>query len=49
MRPVEPTALHDGATLVVFAENQPQYVSLPASVDECVCGCTTQESSTAIQ
>jgi hypothetical protein len=32
MTPVEP-ALHDGAHLVVFAKDQPQYTPLPASVD----------------
>lgn len=32
MTPVEPT-VHAGATLVVFAQDQPQYVPLPASVD----------------
>ena len=33
MTPVEP-ALHDGARLVVFAKDQPQYIPLPASVDK---------------
>lgn len=32
MTPVEPLALHDGATLVVFAKDQPEYFPLPASV-----------------
>lgn len=32
MNPVEPT-LHEGAHLVVFAKDQPEYVPLPASVD----------------
>ena len=32
MTPVKPT-LHDGARLVVFAKDQPQYIPLPASVD----------------
>lgn len=32
MTPVEPAALHDGAKLVVFAKNQPEYIPLPASV-----------------
>ncbi len=32
MTPVEP-AVHDGAKLVVFAKNQPEYIPLPASVD----------------
>jgi hypothetical protein len=31
--PVEPV-LHEGARLVVFAKDQPEYVPLPASVDE---------------
>lgn len=32
MTPVEPT-IADGATFVVFAKDQPQYLPLPASVD----------------
>lgn len=32
MTPVEPTP-HNGARLVVFAKDQPQYIPLPASVD----------------
>lgn len=32
MTPVEPT-LHDGAQLVIFAKDQPEYDPLPASVD----------------
>jgi hypothetical protein len=32
MTPVEPTP-HDGASIVVFAKDQPQYIPLPASVD----------------
>lgn len=32
MTPVEPM-LHEGATLIVFAKDQPQYIPLPASVD----------------
>ena len=31
MTPVEPQ-LHEGASLVVFAKDQPEYVPLPASV-----------------
>lgn len=33
MTPVEPTTLHDGGTLIVFAKDQPEYQPLPASVD----------------
>jgi hypothetical protein len=33
MTPVEPTAVHAGGRLVVFAKDQPQYLPLPASVD----------------
>jgi len=33
MTPVEPTVLHEGARLVVFAKDQPEYLPLPASVD----------------
>jgi len=33
MTPVEPE-LHDGARLVVLGQGQPQYMPLPASVDE---------------
>lgn len=33
MTPVEPLAIPDGARLVVFAKDQPQYIPLPASVD----------------
>lgn len=33
MTPVEPTTLHDGARLVIFAKDQPEYTPLPASVD----------------
>lgn len=32
MNPVEPK-LHPGGQLIVFAENQPPYIPLPASVD----------------
>lgn len=32
MIPVKPT-LHDGAKLVVFAKDQPEYIPLPASID----------------
>ncbi len=32
MTPVEPT-IHEGAKLVVFAKDQPEYIPLPASVD----------------
>jgi hypothetical protein len=31
---VEPNALHEGARLVVFAKDQPQYHPLPASVSD---------------
>jgi hypothetical protein len=33
MTPVEPTQLHEGGHLVVFAKDQPEYKPLPASVD----------------
>jgi hypothetical protein len=33
MNPVMPLALHENATLIVFAKDQPPYVQLPASVD----------------
>lgn len=33
MIPVQPKALHAGAMLMVFAKDQPQYIPLPASVD----------------
>lgn len=33
MKPVEPKVPHDGAALVVFAKDQPQYDPLPAYVD----------------
>lgn len=33
MTPVEP-AQRDGARLVVFAKDQPEYIPLPASVDD---------------
>lgn len=33
MTPGEPTVMHEGARLVVFAKDQPQYASLPAAVD----------------
>ncbi|MCR4301807.1 MAG: hypothetical protein NUV51_09370 [Sulfuricaulis sp.] len=33
MTPVQPE-IQEGAELVIFAANQPQYVPLPASVDE---------------
>jgi hypothetical protein len=42
MQPVEP-ALHEGAKLVVFAKDQPQYISLPASVDAGGCVMTEWE------
>jgi len=32
MKPVEPT-VHENATLVIFAKDQPPYIPLPASVD----------------
>lgn len=32
MTPVEPS-IHEGAKLVTFAKDQPQYIPLPASVD----------------
>lgn len=32
MKAVEPV-VHEGATLIVFARNQPEYQPLPASVD----------------
>lgn len=32
MNPVAPT-LHDGASLVIFGKDQPEYIPLPASVD----------------
>lgn len=32
MTPVEPS-IHDGAQLVVFAKDQPEFIPLPASVD----------------
>lgn len=33
MIPVTPVVLHENATLIVFAKDQPSYVQLPASVD----------------
>ncbi len=38
MTPVEPSVLPAGATLVVFAKDQPEYIPLPAAVtaDGCV-------------
>lgn len=34
MNPVEPSSLHPGARLVIFAKDQPEYIPLPAAVDE---------------
>lgn len=35
MKPVKPTALHEGAKLVTFGKSQPElYFALPASVDD---------------
>jgi len=42
MNPVEPT-IHEGAVLVVFAKNQPEYTPLPASVDGSGCVMTEWE------
>lgn len=44
MNPVEPI-LHTGAMLVVFAKDQPEYLQLPASVDEHGCVMTEWEPS----
>ena len=42
MTPVEPT-LHEGAKLVMFAKDQPEYLPLPASVDASGCVMTEWE------
>lgn len=33
MTPIEPTEMHEGARLVVFGAEQPQYLPLPAAVN----------------
>lgn len=45
MMPIEPI-IHEGARLVVFAKDQPQYIPLPASVDDQGCVMTEWELTT---
>jgi hypothetical protein len=34
MNAIEPETIHDNATRIVFAKNQPEYQQLPAAIDD---------------